>query len=124
MYNRLYEYLTKNNLLFDKQFGFTKGHSTKCSLIELVNRICNFFNENRYILGVFIDLSKAFDTVNHNILKKLKLYGIENSNLRWFTSYLSRRKQSIEQKNIKTSHLDITCGVPQGSILGPLLFMV
>ena len=125
MYNRLYEYLTKNNLLFDKQFGFTKGHSTEHALIELVNRICNFFNENRYTLGVFTDLSKAFGTVNHNILlKKLKLYGIENSNLRWFTSYLSRRKQSIEQKNMKTSHLDITCGVPQGSILGPLLVII
>ena len=65
---------------------------------------------------------KAFDTVNHKtLLKKLKLYGIENNNLKWFTSYLSRRKQYIEQKDIKTSHLDITCRVPQESILGPLL---
>ena len=111
MYNRLYEYLTKNNLLFDKQFGFRKGHLTEHALIELVNRIYNFFNENKYTLGVFIDLSKAFDTVNHNtLLKKLKLYGIENSSLKWFTSYLSRRKQYIEHKDIKTSHLDITCG--------------
>ena len=68
---------------------------------------------------------KAFDTVNHNILlKKLKLYGIENSNLKWFTSYLSRRKQCIEHKDIKTSHLDITCGVSQESILGLLLFII
>ena len=73
---------------------------------------------------VFIDLSKAFVTVNHNILKKLKLYGIENSNLRWFTSCLSRRKQYIEHKDINTSHLDITCGVPQGWTLGPLLFII
>ena len=57
---------------------------------------------------------KAFDTVNHKtLLKKLKLYGIENNNLKWFTSYLSRRKKYIEQKDIKTSHLDITCRVPQ-----------
>ena len=68
---------------------------------------------------------KAFDTVNHNILlKKLKLYGIENSNLKWFTSYISRRKQCIEHKDIKTSHLDITCGVSQESILGLLLFII
>ena len=59
MYNRLYEYLTKNNLLFDKKFRFRKGHSTNHALIELVNRIYNSFNENKYTLGVFIDLSKA-----------------------------------------------------------------
>ena len=86
MYNRLYKNLTKNNLLFEKQFGFRKGHSTEHVLIELVNRIYNSFNENKYTLGVFIDLSKAFDTVNYNILlKKVKLYGIEKSNLKWFT---------------------------------------
>ena len=125
MYNRLYEYLTKNILLLEKLFGFRKGHSTEHALIELVNRIYDSFSENKYTLGVFIDLSKAFDTVNHNILlKKLKLYGIENSDLKWFTSYLSRRKQYIEHKDIKTSHLDVTCGVPQLLILGPLLFII
>ena len=109
--------VTKNNLLFDNQFGFRKVHSREYALIELVNRIYDSFNESKYTLGIFIDLSKAFDAVNHNILlKKLKLYGIENSNLKCFTSYFSRRKQYIEHENIKTSRLGITCGVPQGSI--------
>ena len=118
MYNRLYEYLTKNYLLFDKQFGFRKGHSTEYALIEIVNRIYDSFYENEYTLGVFIDLSKVFDTVNHNILlKNLKLYGKENINLKWFTSYLSQRKQYMKHEDIETSHLDITYGVPQGSIL-------
>ena len=102
MYNRLYGNLTKNNLLFDKQFGFRKGHSTEYALIEFVNRIYDSFNKNKSTLGVFIDLSKAFDTVNHNILlEKLKLYGKENNNLKWFTSYLSRRKLCLEHKDIK-----------------------
>ena len=73
MYNRLYEYLTKNNFLFDKQFVFRKGHLTEHALIEFVNRMYDSFNENKYTLGVFIGLSKDFDAVNHNILlKKLK----------------------------------------------------
>ena len=72
MCNRLYEYLTKNNLLLDKQFGFRKGASTGHALIELVNEIYDFFDENKYTLGAFID-SKAFDKLNHNILlKKIK----------------------------------------------------
>ena len=70
MYNRPYEYLTKNSLLFDKQFGFRKSHSSEHVLIELENGIYDSFNENKYALGVFVGLSKAFDTVNHNILLK------------------------------------------------------
>ena len=119
------DYVTNNNLLSDKQFGFRKGHSTEHAVIELVHRIYNSFNENKYTLAVSIDLSKAFDTVNHkNLLKKLKLYGIENSHLKWFSSCLSRIEKYIENKYIKTSHLDIICGVPQGSILGPLFFII
>ena len=68
MYNRVYNYLNDNNFLFHKQFGFRKGHSTEHALIELINSIYDSFNQNKYTLGVFIDLSKAFDTVDHNIL--------------------------------------------------------
>ena len=82
MYNSLYSYLNDNSRFFQKQFGFREGHSTNHALIELINSINDSFNQNKYTLGVFIDLSKAFDTVDHNILlKKLSLYGIKNNSL-------------------------------------------
>ena len=90
MYNRLYLYLTENNLLYNKQFDFQKGHS----IVQLADQIHEMFNKNIYTLGVFIDLSKAFGTVNHKILlKKFSHYGIRNKSLNWFTCYLSNRKQ-------------------------------
>ena len=115
MYSRVYNYQNDNNLLFHKQFGFRKGHSTDHALIELINTIYDSFNQNKETLGVFIDLSKAFDTVDHNILiDKLNLYGIRNNSLKWFSSYLPNRKQFIQAGVIKTSNLDFF-GVPQGS---------
>ena len=125
MYNRVYKYLTENNLLFQKQFGFREGHSTSHAIVNLVSNVCNSFNENKTTLGVFIDLLKAFDTVNHNILlNKLSLYGIQNNSLKWFSSCLSDRKQYVQISVFKTTNLNVVCGVPQGSILGPLLFIL
>ena len=97
MYNRLvYTFLCENNILYEKQFGFQRGHSTDHVIIQLVNEICKSFEENKFTLGIFIYLCKAFDTVNHKILiPKLKNYGIRNKNLKWFISYLSNRKQYI-----------------------------
>ena len=93
MFNRVYNYLNDNKLLFRKQFGFRKGHATDHTLIKLINSIYDSFNQNEYALGVFIDLSKAFDTVDHNILiDKLDLYCRKNNSLKWLSSYLSNRK--------------------------------
>ena len=102
-----------------------KGHSTDHALIELIDSIIDSFNQNKHTLGVFIDLSKAFDTVDHNILiDKQNSYGIKNNSLKWFSSYLSNRKQFVKAGAIKTSSFDIICRVPQGSILGPLLLII
>ena len=125
MYNRLYAYLTTNNILYEKQFGFQINHSTDHAIIQLVNEILHSFDENKFTLGVFIDLSKAFDTVNHQILlSKLEHYGVKSTNLKWFSDYLTNRKQFISYDNETTEMDNITCGVPQGSILGPLLFLI
>jgi hypothetical protein len=125
VYNRLYNHLTENNMLYSKQFGFKKQHSTDHAIVELVNHLSNAFKEDYYTLGAFIDLSKAFDTVNHSILiKKLEYYGIKETNLLWFESYLSNRKQYVQFENLETTKKTVNCGVPQGSILGPLLFLL
>ena len=100
MYDRLYSCLTENKILFKKQFGFRSGHSTNHALLELIDQICECFDEKKYFLGIFADLSKAFDTVNHKILiNKLENYGICGKNLLWFKSYLSNRKQYLEYKD-------------------------
>ena len=126
MYRRLYSYLQENKILCSKQFGFQTGHSTDHAIIQLVEQIYENFEENKYTLGVFIDLAKAFDTVDHKILlRKMEIYGIGGTTLKWFENYLTNRKQYIQISNIKKTDLkDVVCGVPQGSILGPLLFLI
>ena len=100
-----------------------KGHYTEHVIAQLIHE--SFENDN-YTLGVYIDLSKAFDTIDHAILlKKLENYGIKGKNLAWFRSNLTNKEQYIQITNHSKSDLqNTTCGVPQGSILGPLLFLV
>ena len=125
MYNRLHKYLCEEKLFYSKQFGFQKGHSIDRAIVHLVDQICKSFESDNYTLGVFIDLSKAFDTIDYSILlKKLEMYSVITTNLAWFASYLNGRKQYIKiTKSADTLKKDIKCGVPQGSILGPLLFL-
>ena len=125
MYNRLQKYLKDQNILYDKQFGFQTGHSTDHAIAQLVNQIYEAFEKNEYTFGVFIDLSKSFDTVDRSILlRKLELYGITGRNCAWIKSYLSNRLQYIQvDESYRTEYCVVKCGVPQGSILGPLLYV-
>lgn len=125
MYKRLSSYLELNKFLTDKQYGFRENHSTYMALIELIDKISDELDNKKISLGIFIDLSKAFDTINHEILlNKLKFYGIRGTANNWFQSYLSNRYQYVQVDDQKSSKLLIKCGVPQGSILGPLLFLI
>ena len=96
MYNRLYKYLTDQKILHPQQFGFQKSHSTEHAVAQLVDQIYESFENNNYTVGIFVDLSKAFDAVHDAILlKKLEIYGITGANLAWLRSYLTNRKQYI-----------------------------
>ena len=125
MYKRIIKFLDKHNILNEHQYGFRKKHSTNHAILELVTKITNAIENNQYTMGVFLDLSKAFDTVNHAILlHKLEHYGIRGIVLEWFKNYLQFRKQAVKYKTTKSDSLTISCGVPQGSVLGPLLFLI
>ena len=112
-------------VFYKHQFGFRKNHSTSHAIITLVERVSKALDTGKYGVGVFLDLKKTFDTVDHNILlAKLKQYGIRGYTHSWFESNISNRKQYVEYNNFKFDTKTITHGVPQGSILGPLLFII
>ena len=125
VHKRLYDFLELSDVIHPLQFGFRKKHSTAHALISLTEKIKKTIDDGNYVCGVFIDLKKAFDTVNHDILlKKLEHYGIRSVPLEWFRSYLTNRKQYVSVCGNTSETLEITCGVPQGSVLGPLLFLL
>ncbi len=125
MSNRLTLFLESNNLLCNEQFGFRKGHSTLHPLVHFLNHVAEAKNANKYTISIFCDLKKAFDTVNHKILlKKLSNIGVRGVELEWFADYLSNRKQFVHINGKNSTLLEIILGVPQGSILGPLLFLI
>ena len=125
MHKHLYVFLENHNILFQNQFGFRRNISTVYALAQISEIIKESIDKGKYGCGIFIDLHKAFDTVNHGILlKKLEHYGIRGNMLDWFQSYLSDRKQYVDINGKSSELLEITCGVPEGSVLGPLLFLI
>ena len=125
VYKRLISFINDHNLLYNKQFGFRSQHSSELAILLITDRIQRAFEKGLYGAGIFLDLSKAFDTVNHHLLlQKLEHYGIRDLALNWFNSYLTKRKQYVSLGNVKSDLLEISCGVPQGSVLGPLLFLL
>ena len=125
LYQRLIEHLDKHNILYTHQYGFRKKHAIYLPLIHLVNAIYKARDRMENSIGIFLDLSKAFDTVNHLILlQKLAHIGVNNNALLWFKSYLKDRQQFVCYNGTNSPPLHMQCGVPQGSMLGPLLFLI
>jgi hypothetical protein len=121
---KLVDHLESNNLLYVHQYGFLKGKSTEHNLLHLTNKIGEAINDDKYCIGIFLDLKKAFDVVSHKILlKKLKRLGIDGIALQWFESYLSNRTQQVDINGNLSDSKNLDISVLQGTILGPILFL-
>jgi hypothetical protein len=125
MYTRLFNFLEQNCILYNKQFGFRSQHSTEHAILTITDKIQNAIENRNYSSGIFLDFSKAIDTVHHGILiNKLEKYEIWGVAKDWFVSYLTDRQHYVSVNNIMSNFHKVNCGIPQGSVLGPLLFIL
>ena len=125
VHHQVYSYLQENNILHPMQFGFRPGHTTQDVLVSMVDEWRKALDEDKLVGSIMLDLSKAFDSVDHMILlRKLEHYGVRGEERKWFEGYLDGRRQRVLVGNAKSCWNDVRRGVPQGSILGPLLFIL
>ena len=125
MHKRLNVFLEKKQYYYNFQFVFRSNFSTNNAHLSIVESIQSHLDKNKFCAGVFVDLKKAFDTVDHHILlQKLEHYGIRGVANEWFSSYLKNRARFVSIGNVSSTIKELLTGVPQGSVLGPLLFLL
>ena len=125
MHRRLSNFLDKNKLIYPLQFGFRQNYSTSYALVHLTETTKQSLDQGLFSCGIFVDLQKAFDTVDHDILLgKLEHYGIRGITNKWFGTYLKDRQQFVSINGYSSECVSMPIGVPQGSVLGPLLFLL